>query len=69
MVHCGSVNETFIKLTFLCIPFNGSKSLPTNERKIHVSNSDTALLIIAAFGAMVGFATLVVKIIEVARSK
>jgi hypothetical protein len=31
--------------------------------------SETALVIIAAFVAMVAFATLVLKIIEVARSK
>jgi hypothetical protein len=30
---------------------------------------DTAIVIIAAFGVMVAFATLVLKIIEVARSK
>jgi hypothetical protein len=53
----------------LYISFFDSKSLSLSERKIHVLNSDTALLIIAAFGAMIGFATLVVKIIEVARSK
>lgn len=32
-------------------------------------NNDTAIVIIAAFGAMLAFATLVLKIIEVARSK